>query len=77
MNTEVSIVTICYNAAKDLPLTMESVLAQDYGSYEYIIQDGDSTDNTRDIVLSYQSRFEEKGIHFIYNCGKMVGYMMP
>lgn len=64
---KVSIVTICYNAAKDLPLTMESVLAQDYTDYEYIIQDGNSTDNTPEIVESYRVKFEEKGIAFVYN----------
>lgn len=63
----VSIVTICYNAAKDLPLTLESVLAQDFTDYEYIIQDGNSTDNTPQIIESYRSKFEKKGIHFVYN----------
>lgn len=63
----ISIVTICYNAAKDLPLTIESVLAQDFLNYEYIIQDGNSTDNTPEIVESYRLKFEKKGIRFIYN----------
>ena len=63
----VSIVTICYNAADSLPLTMDSVLAQDYNNYEYIIQDGNSTDNTFEIVESYRQKFNDKGINFIYN----------
>lgn len=63
----ITIVTICYNAAKDLPLTMESVLAQDYDNYEYIIQDGNSTDNTPAIVESYRQKFTDKGVHFVYN----------
>lgn len=64
----VSVITICYNAAKLLPLTMDSVLAQDYDNYEYIIQDGNSTDNTLEIVESYRQKFTDKGIHFVYNC---------
>lgn len=63
----VSIVTICYNAAKDLPLTMDSVLAQDYDNYEYIIQDGNSTDGSFEIIESYRQKFTDRGINFIYN----------
>lgn len=63
----VSIVTICYNAADELPLTMDSVLAQDYDNFEYVIQDGNSTDNTFEIVESYRQKFSDRGIHFIYN----------
>lgn len=64
---KISIVTICYNAAKDLPLTIESVLAQDYSDFEYIIQDGNSSDNTPKIVESYQEKFLARGINFVYN----------
>lgn len=63
----VTIVTICYNAAKLLPLTMDSVLAQDYDNYEYIIQDGNSTDNTIEVVEGYRQKFADRGIHFVYN----------
>lgn len=63
----ISIVTICYNAAKDLPLTMDSVLAQNYDNYEYIIQDGNSNDGSFDIIESYRQKFTDKGINFIYN----------
>lgn len=69
----VSIVTVCYNAAQLLPMTMESVLAQDYNNYEYIIQDGNSTDNTKDIVLSYVEKFKEKNISLNYICAKDEG----
>lgn len=65
-----TIITICYNASKDLPLTMESVLEQDYSNYEYIIQDGESTDDSEKIILEYKEKFLKKGISFIYNSGK-------
>lgn len=69
----ISIVTICYNAAKELPLTMDSVLAQDYSNFEYIIQDGNSCDGSMDIIESYRHRFTERGINFIYNRAKDEG----
>ena len=67
MSVNISVITICYNAAKVLPLTMESVLSQDYGNFEYIIQDGNSTDNTPDIVKDYTEKFAAKNIRFVYN----------
>ena len=68
MNEMISVITICYNAAKVLPFTMESVLAQDLKGFEYIIEDGASTDETSEIVESYREKFESKGIRFIYRC---------
>lgn len=65
-----TIVTICFNAAKSLPLTMESVLCQDYDNFEYIIQDGGSTDSSDGIIREYKEKFLERGINFIYNSGK-------
>ncbi len=67
MNEKITVVTICYNAAKVLPLTMGSVLAQDYDNLEYIIEDGESTDETPETVESFRERFEARGITFIYN----------
>lgn len=58
----VSVITVCFNAADSIAMTMESVLAQTYDHFEYIIKDGASTDNTADIVNSYLPKFEERGI---------------
>ena len=63
----ITVITICYNAADVLPLTIESVLAQDHDNYEYVIEDGESTDDTPAIIEKYRKRFESKGISFIYN----------
>lgn len=67
MNEKITVITICYNAAKLLPMTMSSVLAQDYDNLEYIIEDGMSTDDTPSVVEGFRAKFEERGITFIYN----------
>lgn len=45
-----TIITVCYNAEKYIEDTINSVLSQTYGSFEYIIKDGQSGDGTMDIV---------------------------
>lgn len=42
----ISIITITYNAEKELPVTMESVAHQTFKDYEHLIIDGASKDNT-------------------------------
>lgn len=65
-----SIITVAYNPGKSLVKTMESILAQEYVCYEYIIQDGGSTDGTDRLVETYRTRFEEKGVDFKFISGK-------
>ncbi len=67
MKVRFSVITICYNAAEVLPLTIESVLAQNYAGFEYIIQDGNSTDNTPDVIKSYTEKFADRNIRLVYN----------
>jgi glycosyltransferase involved in cell wall biosynthesis len=45
-NTKISVITVCYNAAKDIGRTMHSVLNQTIPNIEYLIIDGGSKDNT-------------------------------
>ena len=52
---KISIITICRNVAKDLERTIKSVQYQTYKDYEYIIVDGNSSDNTVDIINQYES----------------------
>lgn len=47
-----TIITVCYNAEKDIAKTIDSVLAQKFKEYEYIIKDGLSTDDTMKVVDS-------------------------
>ncbi len=71
-----SLITPSYNSAATIARTIDSVLLQNYSDLEYIIIDGVSTDNTENIVLSYQDRinikfFSEKdsGIYDAMNKG--------
>jgi len=53
---KISVVTITYNNAAELPATIESVLAQTYPNLEYIVIDGASKDNSVEIIRSYADR---------------------
>ena len=46
----ISVVTACYNSATTLSGALDGVLNQKYNELEHIVIDGDSTDNTRDIL---------------------------
>jgi putative colanic acid biosynthesis glycosyltransferase len=48
-----SIITVCYNDAIALASTIRSVGTQRFADFEYIVQDGGSTDLTGDIVRSF------------------------
>ena len=51
----VSVVTPVYNTADYLREAIESVLAQSYGNFEYIISDNCSTDGSSEIAHEYAS----------------------
>ena len=46
----ISIITISLNSEKTIERTMRSVLGQSFRDIEYIIVDGNSTDNTHNII---------------------------
>ena len=50
---KVTIVIPTYNCVQFIPLTLESVLQQDYPDFEVIIIDANSTDRTLEVVKSY------------------------
>ena len=50
---KVSIITVCFNSAKTIEDTINSVLNQDYLDIEYIVIDGGSNDGTQDIIKKY------------------------
>ena len=73
----ISIITVCYNAAKTVENTILSVLNQTYPNIEYIIIDGGSTDGTLDIIKKYQDKITywvsepDKGIYDAMNKGTL------
>ena len=61
---EVSIISISRNEGAAIRPTIESVLAQTYGNFEYIIKDGASTDDTVQIAEEYSEEFKKRGIGY-------------
>jgi glycosyltransferase involved in cell wall biosynthesis len=53
---KVSIITVCKNAEQTLEKAIQSVLSQTYSEVEYIVIDGDSQDNTKEIIERYISQ---------------------
>lgn len=71
----VSVITVCYNAAETIEKTIKSVLNQTYDNVQYIVVDGNSTDDTVTKVNSIsENRLElisepDRGIYDAINKG--------
>lgn len=61
---KVSIITVCYNSAKTIEDTLKSVSEQTYNNIEYLVIDGNSSDNTNEIVRQYS---DIVNVHVIEN----------
>lgn len=70
-----SIVTVCLNSENTIRQTIESVTNQNYSQIEYIIIDGDSSDETLNIISNYRSDIDvlisepDNGIYSAMNKG--------
>lgn len=69
----ISIITANYNGSKTLSRTIDSILNQNYEKVEYIIIDGKSTDNSVEIIKSYEKKFKEKGYEYRWISEKDTG----
>jgi glycosyltransferase involved in cell wall biosynthesis len=56
---KISIITVTYNAGSTFERCLQSVLAQDHNSTEYIVVDGGSTDTTVEIAQQYSSKISQ------------------
>jgi glycosyltransferase involved in cell wall biosynthesis len=52
----IAVATPSYNHARYLRTTIDSVLAQNYPNLAYVVEDGGSTDGTRQLLESYGSK---------------------
>lgn len=73
--TEISIIIPTFNSAKTLAVCLDSILKQSFTDFEVLIMDGLSTDNTLEIVKSYDdvrliiSSEKDNGIYDAMNKG--------
>jgi glycosyltransferase involved in cell wall biosynthesis len=53
-NMKISVLTPSFNSGKYIERAINSVLNQDYSNWEHIIVDGDSSDNTIEVLKKYE-----------------------
>lgn len=57
---KITIITVCLDSEKTIERTINSVISQScFKDIEYIIYDGDSSDNTKKIVQKYSSKIDK------------------
>lgn len=62
---KISIITICFNAEREIERTVRSVLEQSFTDYEYIIVDGLSKDHTIDVANKILADYDSKNVRII------------
>jgi len=75
---KITVITPVFNGQETIKSCIESVLIQSYPDKEYIIIDGGSTDNTVDILKTYNNKplkwisEKDKGLYDAFNKGIMM-----
>jgi len=71
----ITIITATYNAARYLPITIQSIRQLTYGNVEWLIVDGGSTDGTIELILQHSDLIDywvsepDNGIYDAWNKG--------
>ena len=74
-NYKITIITVTKNSERHLEENILSVFNQTYKNYEHIIIDGDSEDNTKNIIkkhidkINYFISEPDKGLYYAMNKG--------
>jgi glycosyltransferase involved in cell wall biosynthesis len=68
--TKVSVIMAVYNGEKFLHESMKSILSQSLSSFEFLIVDDCSTDNTSNIILKYAKK--DPRVRTFFNQKKVV-----
>ena len=64
MNEKISIIIPAYNIERELPATLDNVLAQTYEKLEIIVVDDGYGDGTEEVIDDYAARFKNiRAIH--------------
>lgn len=72
---KISLITVTFNAERTIERCVQSVINQSYPNIEYIIIDGNSTDNTGQIISKYSSHLQafisepDEGVYDAMNKG--------
>ncbi|TCO09350.1 glycosyltransferase family 2 protein [Natronoflexus pectinivorans] len=84
---QISLITVTYNCAEDLRVTLDSIRNQNFPIIEYIIIDGGSTDNTIEVIKENTdliSKWISEPDHGIYDAmnkglnistGEVIGFL--
>lgn len=70
---KLSVITATFNSEKTLVATFNSILNQTHNNIEYIVVDGESSDQTVSIIKSFEEAFKSKGITFKWISEKDTG----
>lgn len=76
----ISIITVVYNGGNVIEKTIQSIVNQTYKNIEYIIIDGNSTDNTLDVIKKYQNNISywisepDSGLYDAMNKGLKIAH---
>lgn len=71
----ISVITVCRNASEYIRQCMESVIAQKFDDFEYVVIDGNSTDGTQAIIEEYKEHIAywhskpDRGLSHAFNLG--------